>query len=478
MFVQNIHILSIIAPLLMGFFSFLLKDRYLKAINILFLSLLFFIFFFLLYSVFNLNLLNGKTYNIVIGGWSKSMGIELKYNINCVLTLLFLFLISIIFFANTWRGEVNYAFRGFVFMMLCGANGMIITNDIFNTYVFFEIVCITTYIMYAHGENIVCLKNSYNYMIISCFAGVIFLLVACFLYQITGNLNIDLINKALANYYNSKSVSAIFVFFILAMMFKLGLYPLHNILQNIYQNLSLKYLLFVAGISSIVYPYFIMKFVVNLFGVNVLMNNEYLNISLKVLGGVGFIFFNYLALSTNSVLYFIIFLSFAQTSLFAFCIQYLTDKIVINGINFAITSHTLIKVCMFAILYKIQKTLGILEINKSMLASISSRVYRYLFVLLLFLISGMPFSLVFMSKWYILVGIFNTASGLIWLSIIVIGFAIDIFACFMFMKQVLIKKDDKNLVVKEDWILVSCIIFAILVLIISGFFVGSFKFSV
>ena len=461
----------------MGILSFLIKDRHRKIINISFLIILFGIFAFISYGIFDLNLLKGKVYTVVIGGWSKAMGIELKYNINCALTSLFLTLIAIIFIANSWKEDISYAFRGFVFIMLCGANGMIITNDIFNTYVFFEIVCITTYIMYSHGHNLACLKNSYNYMILSCFAGVVFLLVACFLYHITGNLNLDLIHKLLSNYTNNKAVSAVFVFFILAMMFKLGLYPLHTIIQNIYQNLSLKYLLFVAGVSSIVYPYFIMKFIVNLFGVEVLLNNEYLNVYLKIFGGIGFIFFNYLALSSINILNFIISLSFAQTSLFAFCISYLNDKSMINGINFSITSHTLIKICLLSILYQIQQNLQIVEIKKTTLSLISNKVYRYLFVVLLFLVSGMPFSLVFMSKWYILVCIFNSATSVLWISIIIIGFAIDIFACFMFIKQILMKKDERMLVVKTDYILTPCIIFSILIIIISGFFVGSFKFS-
>ena len=289
--------------------------------------------------------------------------------------------------------------------------------------------------------------------------------------------NLDLIHKLLSNYTNNKAVSAVFVFFILATMFKLGLYPLHTIIQNIYQNLSLKYLLFVAGVSSIVYPYFIMKFIVNLFGVEVLLNNEYLNVYLKIFGGIGFIFFNYLALSSINILNFIISLSFAQTSLFAFCISYLNDKSMINGINFSITSHTLIKICLLSILYQIQQNLQIVEIKKTTLSLISNKVYRYLFVVLLFLVSGMPFSLVFMSKWYILVCIFNSATSVLWISIIIIGFAIDIFACFMFIKQILMKKDERMLVVKTDYILTPCIILSILIIIISGFFVGSFKFS-
>ena len=45
------------------------------------------------------------------------------------------------------------------------------------------------------------------------------------------------------------------------------------------------------------------------------------------------------------------------------------------------------------------------------------------------------------------------------------------------IKQILMKKDERMLVVKTDYILTPCIILSILIIIISGFFVGSFKFS-
>ena len=432
------------------------------------------IFCFTLYSIFDLKLLNDKQYYTVIGGWSKAMGIELKYNLQCAFTILFLILITIICFTVIIHERISYGVRGFICIMLCGANGIIITNDIFNSYVFFEIICITTYIIYAHGDSIFCLKNSYNYMILSCFVGTVFLFIAGILYQITGNLNINLINSSISNFNSNKTISAIFVLFVLAMMFKIGLYPLHNIIYNIYQSLPIKYLLFASGISSIVYPYFITKFIIDLFGNEVIMNNEYLNITLKIFGGIGFIFFNSIALSTPKVLQFIISISFAQTSLFAFCIPYLTERQVINGVIFAITSHTLLKVCMLCLLNDIQSQKKLANINKSDVSCLSSNIYKILFIILLFFSAGMPLSLVFMSKWYILVGIFSTAENLLWLAILIIGFTIEIFACFLFIKQIL-SSNNKTITVKTNYMNTCILVFAISVLIFSTLFVNSFK---
>jgi len=458
----------------MGFFSFLIKDKKTEIVNSIFLFLFTLFFIYIIYGFFQLDLLKGKVYSVVIGGWKKSMGIELKYDIKSALAILSAIIVLMILFINNLKSGMSYAFRGFACIMLCGVNGIITTNDIFNAYVFFEIICITTYIIYSHGENKTCLKNAYNYMILSGFAGVVFLFVASLLYQITGNLNLDIINKSIEPYYNAKSISAIFVLFILAMMFKLGIYPLHNVIFDIYKNLSIRYLIVVAGLSSIAYPFFILKFTTNLFGEKVVLNNEYLSFLLKIFGGIGFVFFNSMALSASGILKFIIALSFAQTSLFAFCLTYAINKTVLNGLIFGITSHTIIKVCLFALLYQLQKQVGELNIKKSLISCISSRTYKLLFVILLFLISGMPFSLVFMSKWYILVGIFNSNTNVFWLAVIVIGFAIDIFACFMFIKQILIQNDNKVLEIKENYLLIFYIIAIVSFLVLFSMFVGKF----
>lgn len=473
MFLTNISLFAIISPLLIGFFSFLLKDRKPIFFNAFFLVLVLISFFYLLYSVIALNLASGKEYPIMIGGWSKAMGIELKYNIQNAFVVLFLTLVMIVFLSSVMTEKNNYEIRGFAFIMLCGANGLALTNDVFNSYVFFEIVCITSYIVYSHGKSIKCLKNAYNYIILSGFVGAIFLICIGLLYQITGHLNLDLISNVLKTYSNNKSISAIFILFTIAMIFKIGVYPLHNILTEIYKHLQTKYLVFVAGISSIIYPYFIAKFIIKLFGNAVIMNNEYLNIALKIFGGIGFMFFNLNAIATKNVLNFIIALSFAQTSLFAFCLPFFTGKQVIIGIIFAITSNGIIKVCLLAMLSKIQEKTNITEIKKTDISNISCLSYKILFIALLFFVAGMPLSLVFMSKWYLMIGIFNSSST-IWLTILITGFAIDIFACFSFIRQIITKKE-KVLQVKKDNYVVLSIIFVIFILIISSFFTGSFN---
>lgn len=459
-------------PLVMGFLSFLIRDKFTKQVNLFYLMVFLSFFAYIVYCIFNFDFSGQKDYSMVVGGWAKSIGIELKFNLNCAFIVLFLTSIMIIFLSAIYRGFIGYAFRGFACIMLCGANGLVLTNDIFNCYVFFEIMCITTYIMYSYGNNVVCLKNTYDYTILSSFVGVIFLVVIAFLYQVTGNLNIDLMHHYIDIFYINKSISATYVFFILAMAIKIGLYPFHSILFGIYKNISLKYLIFIASVSSIVYPCFIIKIISQLFGNYVIMNNEYMNIVLKIFGSIGFIFFNFSAFITNSVINFIIFLSFSQISLFMFCVPYFIESQIINGIFLMIASGSVIKACMLGILYKIEEQQPLLlNFEKKDVKYITSNVYRSLFVILLFILSGMPISIVFMSKWHIISGIITVSDNILYLSIVAIGFAVDAFACLSFMKKILLKGEDgKFLVVKTDYLLAFIITCILILLIVATFF--------
>ena len=442
---QNISVFFIITPLLMGFFSFLFKGNYEKVVQKVYLGLAISLFCISVWSIFYFDLFSGKSILSVVGGWSKAIGIELKFNLKNVLVVSSLILIFVVFLATNLNGDVNYRFRGFACVMLCGANGLALTNDVFNTYVFFEIVCITTYIVYAYGEKKEGIKNAYNYMILSSFAGVVFLMVLCFLYQITGNLNVDLIHQIIINAKGNKTIDACFVLFILVMIIKLGVYPFHGIVSGIYKNLSVNFLIIVAGISSIIYPVFILKFIADLFGVEFFLRNEYLCVLLKVIGGVGFVFFNIVALLTTSFLHFIVYLSFVQTSLFVFCLPYIASSSVLNGVYFAIIANSILKVCLLGLVYKIFSSVSIDDIKKTSIKLISSNKIKYLIVLSLFFMSGMPVSLVFISKIYILLGVLNSAGIILWVLFLISGFVIEMFSCFSVIREILSQKTENSL---------------------------------
>lgn len=76
-------------------------------------------------------------------------------------------------------------------MVLLGANGLILTRDLFNTFVFMEIMSIGTYGIIASDDRAEQFAAGFKYLIAGGISSVLFLLGTVYLYRVTGTLNID-----------------------------------------------------------------------------------------------------------------------------------------------------------------------------------------------------------------------------------------------------------------------------------------------
>ena len=76
-------------------------------------------------------------------------------------------------------------------IMVMGINGMIMTRDLFNLFIFIEITSIATYALIGMQHTAGGLAAGFKYIIATSVASALFLLGTIFLYYLTGTLNID-----------------------------------------------------------------------------------------------------------------------------------------------------------------------------------------------------------------------------------------------------------------------------------------------
>ena len=76
-------------------------------------------------------------------------------------------------------------------IMVMGINGMIMTRDLFNLFIFIEITAIATYTLIGFERGAGALAAGFKYIIATSLASAFFLLGTIFLYYLTGTLNID-----------------------------------------------------------------------------------------------------------------------------------------------------------------------------------------------------------------------------------------------------------------------------------------------
>ncbi len=129
-----------------------------------------------------------------MGGWEAPYGIPLVAD---MLAAILAAVASIVTFACllfTFHFIGDERKSHFVYplmlILLSGVNGSFLTGDIFNLFVFFEVMLLSSYVLLSLGGSRVQLRETIKYMIINIVASSLFVIAIAYLYSITGTLNI------------------------------------------------------------------------------------------------------------------------------------------------------------------------------------------------------------------------------------------------------------------------------------------------
>ena len=187
---SNLVILLIVIPFLASFF--VLLDRYLlnfyiaDLISIVAISLCLF-FLVLLYP----SMIDGKIISYLVGGWKEPVGIALYMNGFAWVTSFIGVVICLLILIYA-RDNRNYTYDFyFLFLILIGSmQGVILTQDLFNMFVFFEILSIASYILIAYSKKSKSVIAGFNYLLISSLGMGFFLLGIALFYGQTGVLSL------------------------------------------------------------------------------------------------------------------------------------------------------------------------------------------------------------------------------------------------------------------------------------------------
>jgi len=126
-----------------------------------------------------------------LGGWPAPFGIVLVADrlSAFMLVLTALLAIPVLLYAGQgWDAKGTFFHPLFQFQLM-GLNGAFLTGDLFNLFVFFEILLIASYGLALQGLGRERLRATLHYVAINAAGSVVFLISASLLYGITGTLN-------------------------------------------------------------------------------------------------------------------------------------------------------------------------------------------------------------------------------------------------------------------------------------------------
>ena len=126
-----------------------------------------------------------------VGEWPAPFGIVLVVD---RLSALMLALTSAVAVPVLWYATAGWDARGRHFhalfqFQLMGLNGAFVTGDLFNLFVFFEVLLIASYVLMLHGLGRQRLKAGLHYVVMNLTASAFFLIGVSLLYAFTGTLN-------------------------------------------------------------------------------------------------------------------------------------------------------------------------------------------------------------------------------------------------------------------------------------------------
>ena len=145
---------------------------------------------------------SGSTPNLyLLGDWATPFGIVLVLDRLSAMMLLLTALLAIpalIYSAAGWHKQGQH-FQSLFQFLLMGLNGAFLTGDLFNLFVFFEVLLAASYGLLLHGSGQLRVRAGLHYIAVNLTASLLFLIGVSLIYGITGTLNIAQLSVLIPN---------------------------------------------------------------------------------------------------------------------------------------------------------------------------------------------------------------------------------------------------------------------------------------
>lgn len=177
-----------------------------------------------------------------LGDWPARFGIVLVLDRLSALMLMLtalLGLAALVFSLARWHRAGPYFHPLFQFQLM-GLNGAFLTGDLFNLFVFFEVMLAASYGLALHGSGIARIKAGVHYIAVNLSASLLFLIGVSMIYGIAGTLNMaDLAGRIAALPAGDRALLEAGAGILgVAFLIKAGMWPLGFWLQPAYAAAS------------------------------------------------------------------------------------------------------------------------------------------------------------------------------------------------------------------------------------------------
>lgn len=172
----------------------------------------------------------GGARTVQIGGWPAPYGITwVADRFGCVMVLLagVIGVAAVAYsFLTVGPERESFAYYPLVHVLLAGVCGAFLTGDLFNLFVWFEVMLIASFVLLALGGERPQLEGAIKYVTLNLIASALFLSAVGILYGLTGALNMAELSLRVRAEGASPRFSALSLLFLIAFGIKAAVFPL------------------------------------------------------------------------------------------------------------------------------------------------------------------------------------------------------------------------------------------------------------
>jgi len=209
-----------------------------------------------------------------IGKWSIPLGINLVLDGLSCLLLLTIGVVSAAAMLFSARYMEQYTakakYLSLFMLMVAGMNGVVLSGDIFNLFVFLEIASIASYALVGFGCEHEELEASFKYMVLGSIASIFILFGVALVYGNTASLNMAYIAKAIQSSGLNPGLTFALGLFIVGFGLKAALIPFHAWLPDAHPSAPAPISAMLSGVLiKVLGVYALARVLFNIFGVTI-----------------------------------------------------------------------------------------------------------------------------------------------------------------------------------------------------------------
>jgi len=349
------------------------------------------------------------TISYELGGWEAPWGIEYRIDkLNAFLLLIISAISTIVLMAaHTSITKEIPASRQTLFYVLyllsfAGMLGIVATGDVFNVFVFLEISSLSAYSLIALGKDRRALWASYQYLIMGTIGATFILIGIGLMYQMTGTLNMHDLSVRLPEVAQTRTIFVAFAFFAAGVCLKLALFPLHLWLPNAYSYAPSIVTAFFAATSTKIALYLLIRFTFSVFGIDFSFTVVPLQMIFLTLGLLGIFLASTAAIYQTNVKHLFAYSSVAQIG-YMIVGYSIGTAAGLTATLLHLFNHALMKSALFLALGAVMYRIGSVQLSQFKGLGRQMPVTMAAIVVGGVSLIGVPLTVGFVSKWYLIV---------------------------------------------------------------------------